>query len=117
MNSKGLAIGLDTALYPLHVSLGEYNSALTKRFILATSNGISSTTVDVLVCANLLMFLCVPNTTVDFLVCATKIGKFFSGSHTYGVLLVPYVSSDGLISQLVSALRLYQKQFQLKKGR
>ncbi len=53
MNSKGLAIGLDTALYSLHVSLGEYTtSALTKRFILATSKGISSTTVAVLVCAN-----------------------------------------------------------------
>jgi hypothetical protein len=48
MNSKGLAMGADTALHPLHVSLGQYTSALAKRYI-STSGGYQ---------VHLLLFLC-----------------------------------------------------------
>ena len=52
MNSIGLAIGPETALYPLYVSQGDYTTNLTKRYISATSNIILSTTISVYVCAN-----------------------------------------------------------------
>ena len=53
INSIGLGIGINTPLYPLYVSGSANNSnALTKRFIVTTWNGISSTTNNFLVIAN-----------------------------------------------------------------
>jgi hypothetical protein len=51
MNSVGLAIVVNSALYPLHVSTSQWSTSATKRCI-SLSGSLPSTTEIVLVCAN-----------------------------------------------------------------
>ena len=54
INNNGLGIGIDSTLYTLYVSGGcNYSNDLTKRYVRDTgTNGISSTTGNILVIAN-----------------------------------------------------------------